>query len=110
MEFKKCGRCGNFYVSDGLVCPKCTPKDDFEFSTFQSYVAENGENQSTYAISGATGISVKNLNRFLKYNNNNNENIAGNNYGENNLQTNNESNSELNLNNNENNDGITFLI
>lgn len=96
MEFKKCSRCGNFYVSDGIVCPKCTPKDDFEFSTFKSYIAENGSNQSVDAISSATGISVKNLNRFLEYNNEN-KNV---------------SNENINIKNetNSGNNGITFLI
>lgn len=96
MEFKKCSRCGNFYVSDGIVCPKCTPKDDFEFSTFKSYIAENGSNQSVDTISGATGISVKNLNRFLEYNNEN-KNVSNEN-----INIKNETNSE--------NNGITFLI
>ena len=96
MEFKKCSRCGNFYVSNGIVCPKCTPKDDFEFSTFKSYIAENGLNNSVDAISGATGISVKNLNRFLEYNNEN-KNV---------------SNENINIKNetNSGNNGITFLI
>ena len=31
MEFKKCTRCGNFYVSEGNVCPRCTAKDNMEF-------------------------------------------------------------------------------
>lgn len=96
MEFKKCSRCGNFYVSNGLVCPKCTPKDNFEFSTFKSYINENGLNNSVDTISGATGISVKNLNRFIEYNKiseNSNSNVK----------------SETNL-NNEKDDNITFLI
>ena len=42
MEFHKCSRCGSFYVTDGVVCPKCSAKDNFEFSTFQNYVKENG--------------------------------------------------------------------
>lgn len=96
MEFKKCSRCGNFYVSDGIVCPKCTPKDDLEFSTFKSYIAENGSNESVDAISGATGISVKNLNRFLEYNNEN-KNVSNEN-----ITIKNETNSG--------NNGITFLI
>lgn len=98
MEFKKCSRCGNFYVSNGMVCPKCTPKDNFEFSAFQSYVAENGLNNSVDAISGATGISAKNINRFMEYNNGNNEN------------SNNLNNNFQNNNNNINNNDITFLI
>ena len=31
MEFKKCTRCGNFYVSEGNVCPRCTAKDNMNF-------------------------------------------------------------------------------
>lgn len=67
MEFNRCSRCGSFYVSEGNVCPKCSAKDGFEFSTFKNYVAENGLENSLDTISGETGISVKNLNRFLGY-------------------------------------------
>ena len=67
MEFNRCSRCGNFYVSEGNVCPKCSAKDGFEFSTFVSYVQQNGLENSLDTISGETGISVKNLNRFLGY-------------------------------------------
>lgn len=67
MNFNKCSRCGNFYVSEGNVCPKCSPKDNRELSTFKAYINENGFNGSLDAISGETGISVKNLNRFLNY-------------------------------------------
>lgn len=67
MEFNRCSRCGNFYVSEGNVCPKCSQKDGFEFSTFKTYIEENGCNNSLDDISGEIGISVKNLNRFLGY-------------------------------------------
>lgn len=67
MELNRCSRCGNFYVSEGNVCPKCSTKDGFEFSTFRSYVEENGFENSLNTISNDTGISVKNLNRFLGY-------------------------------------------
>lgn len=67
MEFNSCSRCGNFYVSEGNVCPKCSQKDGFEFSTFKAYIEENGCNNSLDNISGEIGISVKNLNRFLGY-------------------------------------------
>lgn len=98
MDFKKCSRCGNFYISNGLVCPKCQPKDDFEFSSFKSYVAENGLGSSIDEISGKTGISVKNLNRFIEYNNSSSGNgdIAGN-LGDFDAKT-------------SNNNDITFLI
>ena len=72
MEFNKCSRCGNFYISNDLVCPKCKAKDAFEFETFQSYIQENGLTQNLDTISSQTGISVKNLNRFLDYSGYNN--------------------------------------
>lgn len=67
MDFKKCSRCGSFFVSNGDVCPNCTTKDIFEFNTFKGYIEENGFNSSLDIISGETGISLKNLNRFLGY-------------------------------------------
>ena len=66
MEFNKCCRCGCFYVSDGDVCPNCSSKDNFEYSTFKSYIEENGLSSSLDSISNEIGISVKNLNRYLK--------------------------------------------
>ena len=69
MEFNRCSRCGNFYLSNDNVCPKCLAKDNLEFSTFKNYIEENGLDNSLNDISGETGISVKNLNRFLNYEN-----------------------------------------
>ena len=51
MELNRCSRCGNFYVSEGNVCPKCSSKDGFEFQTFKSYVEENGLENSLDTIS-----------------------------------------------------------
>ena len=68
MEVVRCSRCGAFYTNGGYVCPKCTDKDNFELSTFKNYVEENGvELESLSQISKYTGISEKNLNRFLEY-------------------------------------------
>ena len=67
MEFNKCSRCGTFYLSEGNVCPKCSTKDGFEFSTFQNYIKENGLENSLDTIADDTGISIKNLNRFIEY-------------------------------------------
>ena len=41
MEFNKCSRCGNFFISNDDVCPKCKTKDTLEFETFKSYIGEN---------------------------------------------------------------------
>lgn len=67
MEFNKCSRCGNFFISNDDVCPKCKAKDNLEFQTFKTYIEENGMNNNLDVLSSQTGITVKNLNRFLDY-------------------------------------------
>lgn len=68
MEVVRCSRCGAFYTNGGYVCSKCTDKDNFELSAFKNYVEENGvELESLSQVSIYTGISEKNLNRFLDY-------------------------------------------
>ncbi len=67
MNFKKCSRCGNFYLSKGDVCPKCSSKDSFELTTFKTYIEQNGTENSIEIISQELGIQVKHLNRFLGY-------------------------------------------
>lgn len=67
MDFKKCNRCGSFYLSEGDVCPKCNTKDTFELSTFKSYIEKNGTDNSIDVISQKLGIQQRHLNRFLGY-------------------------------------------
>lgn len=69
MEFNKCSRCGNFFISNNDVCPKCQTKDSLEFQTFKTYIEEKGITDNLDILSTETGISVKNLNRFIDYNN-----------------------------------------
>ena len=68
MEVKRCSRCGAFYTNQGNVCAKCTSKDNFELSQFKDFVEEKGVEVNTLSqIANETGISEKNLNRFLEY-------------------------------------------
>ena len=67
MEFKRCTRCGGFYISEGDVCSNCITKDNLELGTFRNYVQENGLSNSLEHLSNQTGISVKNLSRFISY-------------------------------------------
>lgn len=69
MEFKKCERCGCFFASNDNVCYNCLTKDRFEMSKFKNFIEENNINQinSLSDLSVQTGISQKNLNRFLGY-------------------------------------------
>ena len=67
MELNKCRRCGCFYVSSNDVCPTCEQKDVAEIDKLKNFL-EDSEFSSIDDISYQTGITVKNLNRFLKLN------------------------------------------
>lgn len=67
MNFNKCERCGCFFITDSAVCPKCEPKDTFEMKVLKDYLSNNASLDSIDNISSDTGISIKNLNRFMQY-------------------------------------------
>lgn len=71
MEFKKCLRCGCFFVSNDNVCCNCTTKDSLEISKLENYISNSNVHCSISELAVNTGISEKNIYRFL----NNNENI-----------------------------------
>lgn len=64
MEFKKCVRCGCFFVSEDSVCCNCKSKDKFDSIKLQNYLEEHSTPTSLEEISIGTGISIKNLNRY----------------------------------------------
>ena len=66
MEFKKCERCGCFFTSDDCVCPKCAPKDKCEISILKDYLTETSSIDSIQSICNTTGISEKNIYRYLE--------------------------------------------
>lgn len=74
MKFKKCVRCGSFFVTEGEVCNNCMPKDRLDIIKFNDYIENNLDN-SADTISINTGISLKNVNRFLNQNTNISNNI-----------------------------------
>lgn len=66
MNFNKCKRCGCFFVTDSNICPKCAPKDNFEMKVLKDYLSDTVELNCVDTICTDTGISKKNLDRFLK--------------------------------------------
>ncbi len=66
MEFKKCERCGSFFISNSTVCENCTPKDTLEKSKLKNYFESENYSNTINSISVDTGISEKNLNRYLE--------------------------------------------
>lgn len=67
MNFNKCSRCGGFFIADGNTCPNCLQKDQMEMIRLENFIEENPN--TTFSVSDIainTGISDKNLNRFLE--------------------------------------------
>lgn len=67
MELNKCKRCGAFFVSNNCVCPNCEPKDVIELSKLKGFLSKNDCPNSIDTLASNTGISAKNLNRFLAH-------------------------------------------
>lgn len=69
MEFKKCERCGCFFVSADRVCANCLNKDNIDISKMRNFfqTTEREEVTPTFdALVSNTGISEKNLTRYLE--------------------------------------------
>jgi hypothetical protein len=68
MELKRCVRCGKFYATDVEVCNECERKDMADLSKLKLFYSEGYTSGITRGeISASTGISSKNLNRYLGY-------------------------------------------
>ncbi len=65
MEFKKCARCGCFFMSDNNVCCNCESKDRLDISRINSILDENISFNSIQDLSIASGVNINNLNRFI---------------------------------------------
>ena len=66
MNFNRSSRCGGFFMSEGNTCPSCLQKDQLEMSRLENFIMENSNtNLNLEDIASNTGISNKNLNRFL---------------------------------------------
>ena len=65
---KKCARCGCLYTTDADVCQECKNKDMADLSKLKGFIAEGFVAGTTKQdILKGTGISAKNLNRYLGY-------------------------------------------
>ena len=68
VEARKCARCGCMYISETEVCGKCQKKDGAELYRLKGFLNQGiGEDLTQGELSIATGISNKNLSRFLGY-------------------------------------------
>ena len=68
MEFKKCARCGCFFMSNNDVCCNCESKDMFDIAKLNSFIEDNISFNSIQDLSIASGVNLNNLNRFIQNN------------------------------------------
>lgn len=67
MNLNKCNRCGCFFASTTDVCPKCESKDENDINQLKNFLSESDGNAiSVEDLSLSTGVSLKNVNRFLQ--------------------------------------------
>lgn len=67
MEIKRCVRCGNFFTSDNEVCQNCERKDTQDVNKLKGFLMDGLEVGTTKTdVAHSTGITMKNLNRYLE--------------------------------------------
>lgn len=68
MEFKKCVRCGCFFMSANNVCCNCESKDKLDIAKVTNILDENTSFNSIQDLSVASGVNITNLNRLINDN------------------------------------------
>lgn len=68
MELKKCARCGCFFTSSNDVCIICEAKDKQDIYNINNYITNYSAADSIDSLSFNTGVSVKNISRFIDNN------------------------------------------
>ncbi|MBR2588469.1 MAG: hypothetical protein IKD77_04600 [Bacilli bacterium] len=68
MEFNKCPRCGSFFANAGKICPNCATKDSTKIEKLENYLQNNFVPDTIEELSVSTGISTKDLSRFINEN------------------------------------------
>ena len=66
MEFKKCARCGCFFMSNNDVCCNCESKDMFDIAKLNSIMEDNINFNSIQELSNESGITINNLSRYIE--------------------------------------------
>lgn len=68
MEFKKCTRCGCFFMSNNDICCNCEERDKLDIAKLNYILDENSTFNSIQDLSIASGVTFNNLNRFIQNN------------------------------------------
>ena len=65
MNLNKCERCGCFFASANSVCPNCKAKDENDINQLKKFLSESDTSVTVESLAFSTGVSLKNVNRFL---------------------------------------------
>ena len=68
MEIKRCVRCGGFFETVNEVCNGCVAKDNKDVGKLKNFLdsySYGAKPLSREEVSFGTGITMKNLNRYL---------------------------------------------
>ena len=68
MEFKRCMRCGNFFISNSNICSHCEIKDKNDISRLNNILQNSSDINSIEELSINSGINQSNINRFIENN------------------------------------------
>ena len=68
MEFKRCNRCGNFFVSNNDICYECEIKDRADIAKLNTILENSTGFASVNDLSANSGVNPTNINRFIKNN------------------------------------------
>ena len=66
MEFKRCPRCGNFFVSNNDICCKCQVKDRADIAKLNNILDSSSNINSINELSANSGVNPSNINRFIE--------------------------------------------
>lgn len=66
MNLNKCERCGCFFSSNNCVCPNCVERDASDINQLKTFLANSEDVVNVDSLSTSTGVSIKNVNRFLQ--------------------------------------------
>ena len=68
MELKKCARCGCFFASSNDVCCNCETKDKQDIYNLNNFIVNSPSGSSIDVLAANTGVSAKNISRFIDNN------------------------------------------
>ncbi len=66
MEFKRCSRCGNFFISNNDICCNCQVKDRADISKLSNILDSSTNINSINELSANSGVNPSNINRFIE--------------------------------------------